>query len=478
MTVRQKIAIALASAVLTLLVGVAALAVVIRLRGAIAAVDHTNAVIRNLEGALGAMVDAETGQRGYIITGDSSYLGPYHDGRVAADSYFVTLRQLVADDPHQRARLDTLRQLADAKVHELDRSVELRAVDASAALAHVRSGVGKALMDSARVVATHMTQTERRRLAEQDEARLRIRNLALGVIIGGTLGAFLLAFITNRSIRSDVIAQQRTREQLELQAQQLEEQQVAMEETLEQLRETTTEAEEARDAADVANRAKTDFLAVMSHELRTPLNAIVGYTELLHDGVAGPVSDVQREQLERVQLSARHLVELVDDILSFSRLESGTENIRAVPIDLAEVTREAGALVEPVATAKGLAVTIDAPNDSVRFTSDPGKVRQILVNLLSNAIKFTDEGGIRLASRAEDGRVVFEVVDTGIGIAPEHQEQVFETFWQVDQTATRKRGGAGLGLSVSRRLARALGGDLSVESAIGKGSRFQFWVPR
>ena len=478
MTVRQKIAIALASAVLTLLVGVAALAVVLRLRGAVAAVDHTNAVIRNLENALGAIVDAETGQRGYIITGDSSYLGPYRDGRVAVDSYFVALRQLVADDPHQRARLDTLQEIANAKVQELDRSVELRAVDASAALAHVRSGVGKALMDSARVVATHMTETERRRLAERARARMRTRNLALGVIIIGTLGAFLLAFITNRSIRSDVITQQRTREQLELQAQQLEEQQVVMEETLEQLRKTTTEAEEARDAADVANRAKTDFLAVMSHELRTPLNAIVGYTELLHDGVAGPVSDVQREQLERVQLSARHLVELVDDILSFSRLESGSESIRIAPIDLAEVTRQAGALVEPVATAKGLTLTIDAPNESARFTSDPAKVRQVLVNLLSNAIKFTDEGGIRLASRAEDGRVVFEVVDTGIGIAPEHQEQVFETFWQVDQTATRKRGGAGLGLSVSRRLARALGGDLSVESAIGKGSRFRFWVPR
>lgn len=478
MTVRQKIAIALASAVLTLLVGIAALAVVIRLRGAIAAVDHTNAVIRNLDGALGAMVDAETGQRGYIITGDSSYLGPYHDGRVAVDSYFVALRQLVADDDQQRARLDTLQMLANAKVHELDRSVGLRAVNATAALAHVRSGVGKALMDSTRIVANHMIETERRRLARRDEARLRIRNLALGVIVSGTMGAFLLAFVTNRSIRTDVIAQQRTQEQLELQAKQLEEQQVAMEETLERLRETTAQAEEARDAAEVADRAKSDFLAVMSHELRTPLNAIVGYAELLHDGVAGPVSDVQREQLERVQLSARHLVELVDDILSFSRLESGTENIRLAPIELAAVTREAGALVEPVATAKGLTFTIDAPNEAANFTSDPSKVRQVLVNLLSNAIKFTDEGGVALRSRAEDGCVVFEVTDSGIGIAPEHQEQVFETFWQVDQSATRKRGGAGLGLSVSRRLARALGGDLSVESAIGRGSRFRFWLPR
>ena len=478
MTVRQKIAIALGSAVLTLLVGVTALVVVLRLRGAIAAVDHTNGVLRNLDGVLSAIVDAETGQRGYIITGDSSYLGPYHDGRVAADSYLVNLRQLVTDNHEQRARFDSLQALEQKKMGELDATVAMRATDAAGAMAHVRSGVGKAIMDSTRLLAGHMSDAERHRLAERDAARLRTRNLALAVIVIGTFGAFLFAVVINRAIRTDVIAQEKAQAQLELQAKQLEEQAVEMEQTLEQLRETTTQAEEARDAAEVANRAKNDFLAVMSHELRTPLNAIVGYAELLHDEVAGPVTDVQREQLERVQLSARHLVELVDDILSFSRLESGQDNIRAVPIDLGQVTREAGALVEPVATAKGLKFSVLPPNDRATFTSDPAKVRQVLVNLLSNAIKFTDEGEVRLASQLENGRVVFEVADTGIGIAPEHQERVFETFWQADQSATRKAGGAGLGLSVSRRLARALGGDLTVESAIGKGSRFQFWVPR
>jgi signal transduction histidine kinase len=142
------------------------------------------------------------------------------------------------------------------------------------------------------------------------------------------------------------------------------------------------------------------------------------------------------------------------------------------------VTREAGALVEPVVAAKGLRFSLEVPNEQATFTSDAAKVRQILVNLLSNAIKFTDQGEIVLASIVENGRVVFEVRDTGIGIAPENQTRVFETFWQVDQTATRKAGGAGLGLSVSRRLARVLGGDLSVESELGKGSRFRFWVPR
>jgi len=478
MTVRQKLVIALGSAVLTLLVGIAAVFVVVRLRGAIAAVDHTNAIIRELDGVLLGMVDAETGQRGYIITGDTAYLAPYHTGRANADAHLVALSRLVSADSDQTRRVGQLGQLEQSKFRELETTVGIRQHNAADAAARVRSGVGKQYMDEARRVAAGMSEVERRRLTERDATRLRIRNLALGVIVVGTFGAFLLAVLINRSIRTDVIAQQRAQEQLEQQTKQLEEQAVELELTLEQLRETTTQAEEAREAAEVASRAKGDFLAVMSHELRTPLNAIVGYAELLHDEVAGPVNTAQKEQLERVQMSARHLVQLVDEILSFNRIESGQENIRPGPVELREVTREAGALVEPVATAKGLAFTISAPDQDVTFTSDAGKVRQVLVNLLSNAIKFTEEGGIALASRAENGRVVFDVTDSGIGIAPEHQEQVFETFWQVDQSVTRKAGGAGLGLSVSRRLARALGGDLTVESAIGKGSRFRFWLPR
>ena len=479
MTVRQKIAIALLSAVLTLVVGIASVVVVYRLRDAIDAVDHTYAVIGHLEGVIGGLVDAETGQRGYIITGDSAYLQPYYAGRVAADSHFAVLRRLTSDNPEQQSRLDSLAALAARRQELLAQGITLRSGgDVAGASNIVRAGQGRLLMNDVRRVVARMEMAERSLLERRNERRADSRRLALVIIAAGTLGAFLLAFLSNRSIRRDVLAQQRVQAHIEQQAHALQDQAVELELANEQLQETTAQAEEARDAADVASRAKSDFLAVMSHELRTPLNAIVGYAELLHDGVAGPVNPMQQEQLQRVQLSANHLVQLVDEILSFSRLEAGRETVRAEPIDLAEVTREAGMLVEPVALAKGLRFELKTPGEPVPFESDAGKVRQVLVNLLSNAVKFTDRGEVGLASWVENGRVVFEVKDTGIGIAPENLQRAFEPFWQADQSATRKAGGAGLGLSVSQRLARALGGGVTVESKLGEGSRFQFWVPR
>ena len=478
MTVRQKIAISLASAFLTLIVGVAAVGMVLRGRSATQELDRTYAIVAHLQGLISGLVDAETGQRGYLITGDSAYLEPFHAGTVAADSHLVVLRQLVSDST-QRRRLDSLATLRRARVARLEEGIALRSAGRTTEAGDiVRSGIGKRLMDAARAVVADMATHERRDLEAGMQRRLARRRDILLLIGLGTFGAFVLAFLSNRGIRRDVVAQQQAQEQIEQQAKQLQDQAMELEIANEQLQETTAHAEEARDAAEVASRAKTDFLAVMSHELRTPLNAIVGYAELLHDGVVGPVSPVQREQLERVQLSAKHLVELVDDILSFTRLDAGPPSLHNGPVDLTEVTREAGAIVEPVAVAKGLRFALRPPADSVAFHSDAGKVRQVLVNLLSNAIKFTEQGEVALSSWTENGRVVFEVRDSGIGIAPEHLERAFEPFWQADQSATRKSGGAGLGLSVSRRLARALGGDVTVESAVGKGSRFRLWIPK
>jgi signal transduction histidine kinase len=233
----------------------------------------------------------------------------------------------------------------------------------------------------------------------------------------------------------------------------------------------------ARAEAEAANQAKSDFLAIMSHELRTPLTAVVGYTELLADEVVGPVNETQRDHLARVRASSEHLLMLIEDILSFARIEAGREQVRIEEFGLAALLEQAAVIVRPLAEKKGLAFTLAGHGSRAVMRSDPQKVRQIIINLLANAVKFTTTGIVTLDARVVDDRVSFRVADTGPGIALEHLERVFDAFWQVDQRITRKAGGTGLGLSVARQLARLLGGNVSVRSTIGEGSVFTVDLP-
>lgn len=233
----------------------------------------------------------------------------------------------------------------------------------------------------------------------------------------------------------------------------------------------------ARAEAEAANQAKSDFLAIMSHELRTPLTAVVGYTELLADEVVGPVNETQRDHLARVRASSEHLLMLIEDILSYARIEAGRELVRIEDFGLAALLEQAGVIIRPLAEKKSLEFTLSGRELRAVMRSDPQKVRQIIINLLANAVKFTMKGGVHLAARVYEDRVAFDVSDTGPGIALEHLERVFDAFWQVDQRMTRKAGGTGLGLSVARQLARLLGGDVSVRSTIGQGSVFTVDLP-
>jgi PAS domain S-box-containing protein len=226
-----------------------------------------------------------------------------------------------------------------------------------------------------------------------------------------------------------------------------------------------------------ANRAKSEFLATMSHELRTPLNAVLGYTNLLESGIPEELSEPVLQYVRRVGLSARHLAQLIEEILAFSRLEAGRETVSPAEVDVGEVVREVEAIVEPLAREKGLWLIVDASAPSTPLRTDPRKLRQILLNLLGNAIKFTGEGEITFTTRPDGGEVLFSVRDTGIGIPREHLERIFEPFWQVEQGATRTAQGTGLGLSVSRRLANLMGGTLTAESSDGAGSTFSLRLP-
>ncbi|HEX8906432.1 MAG TPA: HAMP domain-containing sensor histidine kinase, partial [Longimicrobiaceae bacterium] len=252
-----------------------------------------------------------------------------------------------------------------------------------------------------------------------------------------------------------------------------------LEEANAELREARDEAERARAEAEHASRAKRDFLAVMSHELRTPLNAIAGYAQLIEMGIHGPVTDAQREALERIGRSQKHLLALINDVLGFARLEAGQVQYAMADVPVAGVLAEVESVVAPQAAAGGLSFHRGACDPALAVRADADRVRQVLLNLLANAVKYTSAGGaVRLECHDAGRDVLIHVRDTGMGIRAERLPHIFEPFVQGERALNRPDEGVGLGLAISRELARGMGGELTVESEAGKGSTFTLALPR
>jgi signal transduction histidine kinase len=259
---------------------------------------------------------------------------------------------------------------------------------------------------------------------------------------------------------------------------------LALETELRRRRELEGELRDALRVAQAANRAKSDFLTVMSHELRTPLNAIGGHVQLLEMGIHGSLTDAQREALDRVQRSQRHLLGMINDLLNLAEVDAGRVHYTIVHQPVAPALHEVASLLTPLATTNGIAITVRPPaagDEALHVQADPEKLQQILLNVVSNAVKFSTHGG-RIAIESvrcptDASLVEIRVHDTGVGMPASQISSIFEPFVQLGVPVHGQRDGVGLGLSISRMLARGMGGELSAESEVGAGSTLTLALP-
>jgi len=420
-------------------------------------VHHTYDVIDALDDLLGAAKDAELGQRGYLLTSDSTYLRGYEGALRAVPPALARVRTLTSDNAVETARLPGLERVLAERLGLLDQIIALqRGGKPAAAIALVRTGAGKRAMDQVRRIIGTMHADETQLLAARSQ-RFRESERNAFVVSAAALVVVLIVLLVLYYFGRVELTERLRAER--------------------DARTSTREALEARMAAERAAEARSQFLANMSHEIRTPMNAVMGMTELLLDG---EVTNDQRRSLRLIQSSAESLLAIINDILDISKIESGSLELESIPFDLPGLVDTTARLLAGRGTQRPVELLCDVRADVPRTVrGDPGRLRQIITNLLGNALKFTERGEVVVTVRltAIQGglaTVQFSVRDTGIGIPADKLDVIFEQFRQADASTTRRYGGTGLGLAIVRRLVTIMGGELHVESALGRGSDFSF----
>lgn len=409
------------------------------------------------------VLEAATAVRGYLLVGKPEFLPHYREANQKLPALHAKLVELTRDNTEQQTLLAELQPLVERRMRLNEKMVD-RYADSDTAEKMRLIGESHLLNQNIRDSLNRLRDSEARLLTEREAmmqhgARwILVWNVAIVLLLSLVSAALVWSLLREWRQRRDVM------EQLELANSELESRNANL--------------AVANEAISEANRLKTEFLSAMSHELRTPLNSIIGFTGLLRMGIAGQLNDEQKKQLNMVNDSAQHLLHLISDLLDLSRIESGRAELAEDSFDLRDVVAEACAVVAPLAAKKQLILNNACCDLPLAVASDRRKTYQILLNLVNNAVKFSERGSIDLTCEALPHAWRICVSDQGIGIKPEHQAMLFQAFRQVDGSARRVYEGTGLGLYLSKKLVEMLGGDISVTSEWGKGSRFCFTLPR
>ncbi len=494
MLLRRPLLVGLAALTAVALTTVVLVTVVVTVLGA--RVERADRMLEALQDGHVAMVNQETGLRGFLVTRDLRFLEPYRSGAEDLVRFDGVLTGLARDDAGTAALAAELRAAEQRWIRTWAEPTLLAppAITDTAALAD-RLLVGKRLFDDYRAVqARARTAAEdQRTAASRLQGAVLVGGAALGLVVAG--GVALAVRRANRRLTAQILPPtRRVRDTLAaLAAGDLgarvpesgpdELRRIAADvnvlgavlgdrEALVAARER--ELLDARDQAERAGAAKTAFLATMSHEIRTPLNAVLGLTDVL---LTSELDGEQRGHLETIARSGDSLLTLINDVLDFSKIEAGELDLEQAPFDLDGLVYDVAQLLAQQAAAKGIDLLVDVPGDAGwQVVGDGARLRQVLVNLVGNAVKFTAAGQVVVTVSGETAgdriRCRIAVADTGIGIPEEHRHRLFRSFSQGDASTTRSYGGTGLGLAISRRIARAMGGDITVDSEPGTGSTF------